>query len=55
MAITDPGNPGDVGRKRNIPMAQSIQPGRFGLRKINGARSENSVNVGTVEPMIGVS
>src|SRR5208337_1043110 len=30
MAITDPGNPGDVGRKRNIPMTQFIQPGRFG-------------------------
>ena len=30
MAITDPGNPGNIGENRNLPMTQSIQPGRFG-------------------------
>ena len=30
MAITDPGNPGNIGKNRNLPMTQSIQPGRFG-------------------------
>ncbi len=30
MAITDPENPGNIGKNRNVPMAQSIQPGRFG-------------------------
>src|SRR5260370_1674404 len=30
MAITDPGNRGNIGKNRNLPMTQSIQPGRFG-------------------------
>jgi hypothetical protein len=30
MAITDPGNPGNIGKNRSLPMTQSIQPGRFG-------------------------
>src|SRR5437660_3476794 len=30
MAIADPVNPGNIGKNRNVPMAQSIQPGGFG-------------------------
>src|ERR1700747_341818 len=30
MGITNPENPGDIGKNGNVPVAQSIQPGRFG-------------------------